>query len=180
MHRPNSRLSEFKILALPVLALLAITGAFWLFFSVVLGEHFTPNGHLYEQPVTPGKVVLTAGRGGRYTAPGFVNGQRVSFVVDTGATAVAFSDEMADRLGLRYMARTQVGTAAGVTDAWLTRVDTLRIGGIVLHDVGAMIVPAYQGAHALLGMSALEGVRITQFDDRLILKRPVGRPQASP
>lgn len=165
------------MLALPVLALLAITGAFWLFFTLLLGEQFTPNSNLYEQPLTPGKVVLTAGRGGRYTAPGFVNGQPVTFVVDTGATAVAFSDEMANRLGLRYMARTRVATAAGVTEAWLTRVDTLRIGGIVLHDVAATIIPAYRGNHALLGMSALDGVRLIQFNDKLILKRPDGRRQ---
>lgn len=178
MPRSSSKVSELKVLALPVLALLAITGAFWLFFTVILSERFTPNSDLYEQQLTPGKVVLTAGRGGRYIAPGFVNGQPVTFVVDTGATSVAFSDEMADRLGLRYMARTHVATAAGVTEAWLTRVDTLRIGGIVLHDVAATIIPAYRGNHALLGMSALDGIRLIQFDDRLILKRPSGGNQA--
>ena len=87
-------------------------------------------------------IVLEQDRSGHYRAQGEINGQAVSFLVDTGATDVAVSEQAARALGLEFGPRTMVMTAAGPATAWKTRIDRVRVGSLERHNVRATITPS--------------------------------------
>ncbi len=64
---------------------------------------------------TRSSVSLTADARGHFSAPGALNGYPMTFLVDTGATAIAISAAEAKRIGLDYRSgqAVNVGTAAG-------------------------------------------------------------------
>ncbi len=117
-----------------------------------------------------GRATLTieAGRGGHYLADGTVNGSQVRFLVDTGATDVALSESLARELGLEFGPRVTVMTAAGPAPAWMTRLDSVSLGGLERRNVRATITPGL-GEEALLGMSFLKHFSIRQEGGNLII-----------
>jgi aspartyl protease family protein len=114
-------------------------------------------------------IVLEQDRSGHYRAQGEINGQAVSFLVDTGATDVAVSEQTARALGLDFGPRTMVMTAAGPAAAWKTRIERVRVGSLERHNVRATITPGL-GSQALLGMSFLRHFSIRQQGDRLVIE----------
>jgi len=101
-------------------------------------------------------VTLSAGAGGHFTTDGQINGGAIRFMVDTGATSVAIPASEANRLGIDYQKgrRGSVQTAAGPTAAYTVMLDTVRVGGIELHNVEAVVIEQGLGV-ALLGNSFL-------------------------
>jgi len=99
-------------------------------------------------------VSLKRGPDGHYSAEALVNGERVRVLVDTGATGVAISQSVADRLGLASRDAINTHTANGNAVSYLVRLKTVQLGGVVAHDVAATISPGLEG-DALLGMSFL-------------------------
>jgi aspartyl protease family protein len=126
---------------------------------IVRGQTFSTSGS-GERP----SAVLIAGQNGHYTADGQVNGGQVRFVVDTGASVVALPANDARRLSIisidyRKGQLATVQTAAGPTPAYSVRLDTVRVGGIELHNVEGMVIESGLPI-ALLGMSFLNRVEI--------------------
>lgn len=99
-------------------------------------------------------VSLKRGPDGHYSAEALINGERVRVLVDTGATGVAISQSVADRLGLVSRDAINTHTANGNAVSYLVRLKTVQLGGVVAHDVAATISPGLEG-NALLGMSFL-------------------------
>lgn len=154
----------------PVMVVFAVLlGAMWWGFDAFLAHRDHPNRDLRTEAPS-GPVVLQANRGGHYVAPGTINGEPVTFLVDTGATAVAIPAGLADRLGLRRGARINVATAAGPATAYRTRIDRLQLGGIQARGVRATINPAMDGSGVLLGMTFLRHLDFRQRDGKLILE----------
>lgn len=117
------------------------------------------------------EVTLERNRQGHYLANGRINGQPVTFLLDTGATFVAVPASLAERLQLPRGRPMMVNTANGLTESWSTRIDTLQLGDIRLHDVSAGVVPGILGEDVLLGMSALKQLEFTQRGNELILRQ---------
>ena len=117
------------------------------------------------------EVQLASSRGGHYLLDGQINGQRVTLLLDTGATAVAVPQALAATLGLQPGATLSVRTANGTVQAWRTQIDRLQLGAIELRDVAALITPAMEGDQVLLGMSALKRLEFTQRDGQLLLRQ---------
>jgi len=114
-------------------------------------------------------VVLAQDRSGHYVAEGQINGQPVTFLVDTGATDVALPESMARALGLDFGPRVQVMTAAGPSNAWVTRLDKVSVGGIHRKNVRATITDGeFNGI--LLGMSFLKHYSLQQSDGKLVIR----------
>ena len=101
-------------------------------------------------------VVPTNDRGD-LVADGEVNGMPVRFVVDTGATFITLPAREASRLGLDYHNGQKVvmETANGTVFAYRLKLDTVRVGGIAVHNVDAVITEGNSLPIALLGMSFL-------------------------
>jgi aspartyl protease family protein len=101
-------------------------------------------------------VRLAAGAGGHFMAEGQVNGGAVRFVVDTGATMIALpaSDAIRLRIDYRKGRAGTVNTAAGPTTAYAVTLESVRVGGIEMLGVEAVVIE--QGLSvALLGNSFL-------------------------
>ncbi|TBU79058.1 TIGR02281 family clan AA aspartic protease [Pseudomonas daroniae] len=117
------------------------------------------------------EVRLASSRGGHYLVDGQINGDPVTFLLDTGATQVAIPSQVARSLGLQSGAPVQISTANGRATAHRTRLERLQLGDIVLHDVSALIAPGMDGDEVLLGMSALKQLEFSQRDGTLMLRQ---------
>jgi len=117
------------------------------------------------------EVRLASGRGGHYLLGGQINGDSVTFLLDTGASAVAIPAELAARLRLEPGAPVQIRTANGTVTGQRTRLASLQLGDIQLHDVAALITPGMDGDEVLLGMSALKQLEFTQKGGTLVLRQ---------
>ena len=118
------------------------------------------------------RIVLTAGTGGHFLTQGAINGRAVQFMVDTGATGVALSVADAERIGLQYKngQPVRISTANGVTQGWLLRLDSIRIGDVEVHGVEAAVSPASM-PYVLLGNSYLTRFQMRRDNDQLVLER---------
>ncbi len=101
---------------------------------------------------------------GHYWADAEVNGARVRFLVDTGATAVALTLDDARRLGfdpaqLEY--RQKVITASGEARAAVVQLAAVSVAGAQVTNVEAMVIETGLDT-SLLGMSYLG--RLSKFE----------------
>jgi aspartyl protease family protein len=103
---------------------------------------------------------------GHFQTEGRIDGQRIGFMIDTGASVVALNETSAARFGLRpsrsdYNAT--VSTANGTIKAARTRIAMLDIGGLVVRDVDAMVLPDEALSENLLGLSFLSRLRRFEY-----------------
>ena len=115
------------------------------------------------------EVQLLSNSQGHFVADGRIDGQPVTFLVDTGATDVAIPLELAERLELPRGAPVGLQTANGQTTGYRTVLDSLGLGDILLHKVRAIVAPGFDGNQVLLGMSALKQLEFTQRAGTLVL-----------
>ena len=120
-----------------------------------------------------GKSSSTGASAANSRLPARVNGARVTFLFDTGASAVVLTAEDARRAGVetsRLVFDVPVATANGAAMAAEVRLDQVAVGPIVMRNVPAMV--ARRGAldESLLGMSFLERLKsYTVERDRLVM-----------
>ena len=120
------------------------------------------------------EVVLQRNKKNHYVASGYINGERVTFLLDTGATDVVIPMHMAKRLNLQPGRAELAGTANGVIKVYDAVVSQLSIGDLQLVNIDASLNPSMQGDHILLGMSALGEVELLQQGNQLRLRAGVG------
>jgi aspartyl protease family protein len=111
---------------------------------------------------------------GHFWANGDVNGSKVRFLVDTGATAVALKAEDAQRLGvdmgkLHYAYR--VVTAAGEARAASVKLASVSIGGARLENVDALVIDKGLDT-SLLGMTYLGRLASFQATRQALILTP--------
>jgi len=99
-------------------------------------------------------VVLKRGLDGHYRTEALINGQKVNVLIDTGATGVAISQAVADKLKLKSINAIRTNTANGDSIGYMVRLESVKIGGVSASNVSAMIAPGLDG-DVLLGMSFL-------------------------
>lgn len=123
-------------------------------------------------PTGGDRIVLTAGSGGHFFAPGSINGRAVHFVVDTGATDVALSQADADRIGLKYQdgQRGLSSTANGAVQTWRLTLDSVRVGDVEVRGVQASVLGASM-PYVLLGNSFLGRFQMKRENDQMVLER---------
>jgi aspartyl protease family protein len=120
----------------------------------------------------PRQLVLQRHPSGHYVAAGRINNAEVTFLVDTGATVVALSDELARRLRLRFGTRRTVQTANGRARGYETVLESVVLGELRMEQVRAVVLPDMKaGGRVLLGMSFLEGFEMTQRDGTLTIRQ---------
>jgi aspartyl protease family protein len=143
-----------------------------LLFAKVLDQQNNPNQSLATLASSDFReVVLLRNRNGHYVFDGEINRQKVTFLVDTGATTTAIPGGMQQTLGLKAGPATSVSTANGLTTAYLTRLDQLAIGEIELFDVKASIIPGMGVSEILLGMNVLKHFELIQSGKQLTIRQ---------
>ena len=123
-----------------------------------VGEELDPN----LARVGPGGEVVVRRRGQEFIVPGKVNGHAVSFVFDTGASAVVLTAEDAAAAGLRFAEddfQVSVTTANGSAQAAPVRLDSVAVGPIVQRSVRALVARPGALKESLLGMTFLERLK---------------------
>jgi len=108
---------------------------------------------------------ITPDSRGHFQADGMIDGQRISFMVDTGASVVALNETSADSIGLRPTPgdyRATVTTANGTVKAARARIAMLNVGGLIVRDVDAIVLPDEALSENLLGLSFLK--RLKRFE----------------
>ncbi|MDZ7621279.1 MAG: TIGR02281 family clan AA aspartic protease [Candidatus Competibacteraceae bacterium] len=164
---PQRRLGRGMIVAAWLLAL----GLLYVFFDVQLDRQQNPNRNI-ELRAAQGatELVLRRNRMGHYVAPGAINGQPVTFLLDTGATVVSVPAHLGPALGLVPGTHQRVMTANGEVIARATRIKELGLGPFRLREVRAHLNPGMGGDQVLLGMSVLRQLEFTQRGDTLTLR----------
>src|SRR5664279_2879368 len=103
---------------------------------------------------------------GHFLTEGRIDGQRIGFMVDTGASVVALNETSAARFGLRPTPgdyKYSVSTANGTIKAARTRIAMLELGGLTVRDVDAMVLPDEALSENLLGLSFLSKLKRFEF-----------------
>jgi aspartyl protease family protein len=145
-------------------------------FSGWLEREYNPNRVLRVESTGAGEatIILERNRAGHYVAPGEINGVPVVFLLDTGATQVAISADLADRIGLQRGATMTSLTANGYAKSWSTKLDRVKLGPFFMHDLQAAILPSMPADEVLLGMNFLKHLELTQRGNRLLIRAPFG------
>jgi aspartyl protease family protein len=120
-------------------------------------------------------VTVQSDRQGHFQVEGSVDGRRIDFMVDTGATVVALRERDAGKLGIFPSPRDYTGltsTANGTVRVAPVRLSSLEVNGIRVYDVNAVIIPDQALSVNLLGMSFLSRVRRFEMaNGRLVMEQ---------
>lgn len=119
-------------------------------------------------------VTLRKAGNGHFQAEAIVDGRRMEFLVDTGASLIALRESDAARLGFRptprdYTAKT--ATANGIIKVAPVELNRVEVGGLTVRNVAAVVFPDQALGQNLLGMSFLSKVKWEHRDGRLILEQ---------
>ena len=127
-------------------------------------------------PIETGQNEVTVIRdpGGQFLLHGSVGPTRLSFILDTGASAVVLRAEDAARLGVHTRQLdydVDVSTANGHARTAETVLPQLSIGSVTVRDVPILVARPGALHENLLGMSFLnELASFSVTDDRLVLR----------
>ena len=166
--QPGKKLGKGMLTFAWVIALGLLTAVFGRWEE----NQYNPNSD--PESRTTGKikeVVLQSNRQHHYVATGRINGQKVKFLLDTGASHVVIPQKLAQKLQLKPGARGYAHTANGTVEVRSTKLDSLQLGAIRLENVRASINPGMQGMEVLLGMSALKQIEFSQRGNQLTLRQ---------
>ncbi len=138
-------------------------------------RRLTASGGVHTNFSEPQEQVVSILRDsmGAYFTHGFINGQGVRFMVDTGANAVALNSEEANRLGIDYQSGEpgNVLTASGEVKGYGVRLDRVQVGDIEVLNVQAVVIEGRYPQHVLLGMSFLSEVEMRENAGLMELRR---------
>ena len=107
------------------------------------------------------EVMIPRSRDSHFYLSGQINGQALTFMVDTGASTVAINQGVAQRLELSAGRPVTIGTAGGKTQGFEVAGVTLSIGGITLNNVRIVVLTNMPG-EALLGQNVLRHLEVIQ------------------
>jgi aspartyl protease family protein len=127
-----------------------------------------------QQPSNSRTMVIRAGQGGAFAVEARVEGRRMAFMVDTGASAIALRESDAARLGIHPKPRDysiRMSTANGEGRAARVDLNMVEVGDIIVRDVPALVVPDEALSVNLLGMTFLSRVRWAHEKGKLVLEQ---------
>lgn len=135
---------------------------------VVTPQSKSPAG---QNPDWNRDTVLTRESNGHFYATAEVNAQPVRFLVDTGATTIALTQDDARRIGVAFdPARFEVvgAGAGGAIRGQRVRLGEVRLDGKSGYDLGAVVIEGLPVS--LLGQNYLRTVNVAIDGERMTLK----------
>jgi aspartyl protease family protein len=120
-------------------------------------------------------VVISPGSNGHFEVQGRVDGRRMDFMVDTGASVIALTARDASMLGI-HPAQSEfsamVKTANGIAHAAPVMLDRVEIDDLEVRNVAAMVMPDGALSDNLLGLSFLQRLHRFEYSDgKLVLEQ---------
>lgn len=146
-------------------------GVFWL---AVMGVLYFAMSHYSNQRQTvvtsSGVLTIQKDRDGHFYIPGTINGQDVMFVVDTGATIISVSDEVARLAKLPEGEPAQFNTAAGSRQGTIVSGVTVQVGSFSASNMRVSTgLQMGDGKEALLGQNFLSKFKMSVSGSQLTL-----------
>ncbi|MDR1062902.1 MAG: retroviral-like aspartic protease family protein [Azoarcus sp.] len=119
------------------------------------------------------EATFKANERGEFFISGEINGGKVHFLVDTGATFVSIGRADALRLGIRFddAASSVSQTAGGDVRVRRVMLDSVTVGGIRLLNVEGVVHEEQDLPFVLLGMSFLKNMEMRRKGDSLYLRK---------
>ncbi len=144
-------------------------GAMYLFLDAKMQPQIATVTSL---DMARGEVVIQRSRDGHYYVGGAINGQPLTFMVDTGASTVVVSADLAVKIGLPRGVPTQFNTAGGMVWGETVSDQAVVAGGIQLKglSVGVVMQKMDQRDSALLGQNFLRYIDVIQSGDQMVLR----------
>ena len=126
-------------------------------------------------PADSRSVMLSRNAQGHFQTDARVDGRRVTFMVDTGASVIALTADTAASLGIHPSPGEYtmlIRTANGTVRAAPTTLDMVEVGDIMVHDVAAVVMPDGALSDNLLGLSFLSRLRHFEYSDgKMVLEQ---------
>jgi aspartyl protease family protein len=128
-----------------------------------------------DTPASQRSLSIPTDRRGHFRTEGRIDGQRIDFMVDTGASMVALNETSAARFGLRpsradYTAT--VSTANGTVKGARARLAMVELGELTVRDVDALVLPDAALSENLLGLSFLSKLkRFAYANGQMVLEQ---------
>jgi len=171
-----SRRERFAKLATMALAWVAIFGAGFILFT--FRDNFSwvaqrLKAEAIGTPVVQGRETrIPMAIDGHFWVEGRINGVRVKFLVDSGATMTTVDRETATAAGVAVSARADqlVRTGNGIIKVSSGRARDLEIGGITRHDIGLQV--ADNDDLNVLGMNFLSSLSRWGVEGRWLVLVP--------
>lgn len=129
-----------------------------------------------SQPVASGRsMTIPRDARGHFQVDANLNGRRLDFIVDTGASVVVVRETDAARLGIHLLPRdytATVSTANGNIKAARAQFDSVEVGGIRIFDVAGLVLPDEALKENLLGLSFLSRLRRFEYaNGKMVLEQ---------
>lgn len=132
---------------------------------------------LQDAPVNAGIRSVSIPRDGRghFQTDARIDGQRIGVMIDTGASVLALNESSAARIGVRpsrgdYTAK--VSTANGTVKAARMQIAMVEVGGLIVRDVDAMVLPDEALSENLLGLSFLSKLKRFEYaNGKMVLEQ---------
>jgi len=137
--------------------------------TLEMGRHFESASQTDAAP----QAVLPPDARGHFLTEGSINGVPVRLLVDTGATFVTLPATEARRLrvDMSHAQRGVSSTANGNVVVQRVLLDSVRVGGLTLHNVEAVVNEGAGLDMALLGMSFLSRTQMRADGPNLVLEK---------
>lgn len=118
-------------------------------------------------------VSLYADQAGHFLGNLTINGASLKYLVDTGASSVAMNSGDAKFAKIDYEKGEKgvSSTANGLVQVYRVRLNTLKIGTIILNNVDAAVIEGGSPPVVLLGMSALNRLDMKRDNSILTLTK---------
>ena len=119
-------------------------------------------------------MTIEPGQNGHFSVAAVVDGRRMDFLIDTGASVIALREGDAARLGIHPAQReytVNVTTANGMVRGAPVELRMVEVGSLSVRNVAALVLPDEALGQNLLGMSFLSRVRWEHRDGRLVLEQ---------
>jgi aspartyl protease family protein len=126
------------------------------------------------QPANSRSLTVRASEGGHFAVDARVDGRRIPFMIDTGASEITIRASDAARLGFHPSERDysiRINTANGAGRAAQVELRMVEVGDIVVRDLRALVVPDTMLNVNLLGMRFLSRVRWSHERGKLMLEQ---------
>lgn len=137
-------------------------------------EVAVPQIGLPEQVVEGGETRIALAPDGHFWLRAQVNGQPASFLVDTGATLTAVSQNLADAAQLeprRGGLPVTINTANGPVSAQLSTIGELRFGNVAARGLDVVIAPTL-GDTNVVGMNLLSRLASWRVEGNTLILVP--------
>lgn len=137
-------------------------------FTQFIAHQYNPKMQV-SQSGAQQEITIKRAKDGHYRLAAQMNGEPVMLLLDTGATAMTISQELAERIGLPRGQPFIANTANGQVEGYQSILDSLVFGPFEFRHVPIGVVPNL-GTEVLLGMNVIKRFDIRTQNNQMHMK----------